>query len=73
MSARICCHCGKPIVQDPTPAGWRWEASQSSRVVIDGKPSRVVHEHLACAIKADQPLSRDAYEAIFEAERSGVA
>jgi hypothetical protein len=37
------------------------------------KWSRVVHEHLACALKADQPLSKAAYDAIFEAERSGVA
>lgn len=66
MTARICCHCGKPITCD------RWEASISSRIVI-GDKARIAHEHLACSLKADQPLSRQAYEAIFEAERSGIA
>ena len=70
MSAKVCCHCGKPI---EIPAGRRGEASQSHRFQLDEKRVRIVHEHLACGLKADQPLSREAYEAIFEAEKAGVA
>lgn len=66
---KICCHCLKPIVLTD---GARAEFSISSRVEVGGK-ARIVHEHYACAVKADQPLSREAYDAIFEAERSGVA
>ena len=69
MSAKVCCHCRKPIVLADDAIGM---TCVSSKVEINGKPV-IVHEHGACQLKADQPLSRAAYEAIFEAEKAGIA
>lgn len=67
MSAKVCCHCHKPITNDG-----KWEASISSKTVADRK-TFIVHEHYRCAVEADRVQLGRALEAIAEAERSGIS